>query len=539
MKRAIIYTRVSIDEQAKTGYSLVTQLEACRKYAEAHGFQIIGEFQDDYSGAKLDRPGLEQVRKHVELRETDAIIVYSSDRLTRNLAHLLILREEWQRAAVELHYCNRGKSENTAESRMTENIEGVFNDYWREKIIEASRRGRIKKAANGKWVGSGNVPYGYRREGERKEARLVIYEPEAAIVRRIFDAYTGKDGSAPLPYRTIARMLQEEGVPPPNRGPAGRGWYGATVGRLILRRREYVGEFHYGGQTIILPALAIVSTPIFNAAQNRIARNKLFSARNSKTEYLLSGHVFCSCGGRMSGYTPHGTSYYRCMKRSTHPHLTTCREKSVRCVIADILIWNWLYELLSDEEKLRHGLGRKRERDAQELEPKRARLGLVCEMIEREERSLKRLAQDLKELDSDAGRSALKSEMDQVGREIASLRIEQESLTDELARIEITEEGEEEILHQCNILRSGMKDADFETKRYFFDRLGIRAQVRTENEKQWLDVNCSIPQWSGAIELPSRQKSASSQTFLARAARRFCPARTTAARVHSPPLLRL
>lgn len=162
-----------------------------------------------------------------ESRKVDAVVVYASDRLTRNLAHLLVLREEWQKAGVELHYCNRGKSENTPEGRMTENIEGVFNDYWREKIIEASRRGRRKKAASGQWVGTGPTPYGYRREGQGGTSRLAIHEAEAPIVRRIFAMYVGANGVSPLATRKIAEVLTTEGVPVPGRGPGpGRGCIG-------------------------------------------------------------------------------------------------------------------------------------------------------------------------------------------------------------------------------------------------------------------------------------------------------------------------
>jgi len=50
-KRAILYARVSTDEQKDKGYSLPSQFEAMRKYASAQGFEIVAEHQDDYSGA--------------------------------------------------------------------------------------------------------------------------------------------------------------------------------------------------------------------------------------------------------------------------------------------------------------------------------------------------------------------------------------------------------------------------------------------------------------------------------------------------------
>ena len=49
-KRAVIYCRVSTDEQAGN-YSLPTQLEACRKYAAHAGLTVAAEYADDYSGA--------------------------------------------------------------------------------------------------------------------------------------------------------------------------------------------------------------------------------------------------------------------------------------------------------------------------------------------------------------------------------------------------------------------------------------------------------------------------------------------------------
>lgn len=141
METAVIYARVSTDEQAERDYSLPSQEEACEAYASANSFSVIETITDEYSGTKLDRPGLNKLREIVFQQQTDAVIVFASDRWTRNLAHSLILREDLNKAGVELHFVNRGKSTNTPEDRMTENIEAVFNEYWREKIIEGCKRG--------------------------------------------------------------------------------------------------------------------------------------------------------------------------------------------------------------------------------------------------------------------------------------------------------------------------------------------------------------------------------------------------------------
>jgi hypothetical protein len=54
-KRAILYARVSTDEQARSGYSLAQQLEALREYAAREGYKVLEEVSDPgHSGASLE-----------------------------------------------------------------------------------------------------------------------------------------------------------------------------------------------------------------------------------------------------------------------------------------------------------------------------------------------------------------------------------------------------------------------------------------------------------------------------------------------------
>jgi len=52
-KTAILYARVSTDEQATSGYSLRQQIEACRTWCEREGHEVVEEVTDPvYSGAR-------------------------------------------------------------------------------------------------------------------------------------------------------------------------------------------------------------------------------------------------------------------------------------------------------------------------------------------------------------------------------------------------------------------------------------------------------------------------------------------------------
>ena len=88
-RRAILYARVSTDEQARSGYSLAQQLEALREYAAQEGYEVLEEVSDPgQSGASLERPGMDRVRDPVAAGGVS--VVLAQDRGTASRASPLI-----------------------------------------------------------------------------------------------------------------------------------------------------------------------------------------------------------------------------------------------------------------------------------------------------------------------------------------------------------------------------------------------------------------------------------------------------------------
>lgn len=56
-QKAIIYCRVSSEKQKRDGHGLESQEHNCKKYAETHGYEIVGVFKDDITGGLGERPG--------------------------------------------------------------------------------------------------------------------------------------------------------------------------------------------------------------------------------------------------------------------------------------------------------------------------------------------------------------------------------------------------------------------------------------------------------------------------------------------------
>ena len=142
MKRAAIYARVSTDEQAEKGYSLPSQIEACNKYALDNGYEVFAKFTDDYSGREINRPGLNDLRQLLSEEKIDALIVYSGDRLSRDLAHSIELRRELSLLEVELCKVLGGQVDDSPQGRFAENVYGAVSQLECEMIVERTQRGK-------------------------------------------------------------------------------------------------------------------------------------------------------------------------------------------------------------------------------------------------------------------------------------------------------------------------------------------------------------------------------------------------------------
>src|ERR671916_3244874 len=94
-KRAILYARVSTDEQARSGYSLAQQIEALRQYAASEGYEVIEEVSDPgQSGASLERPGMDRVRDLVDAGGVSVVLAQDTDRIARDPVHRALLDDE-------------------------------------------------------------------------------------------------------------------------------------------------------------------------------------------------------------------------------------------------------------------------------------------------------------------------------------------------------------------------------------------------------------------------------------------------------------
>ena len=106
MRMAAIYARVS-SEQQREAHTIASQTAALIELARTLDVEVPKAwiFEDEgYSGATLERPGLERVRDLAAEGQIQAVLVYSPDRLSRKYAYQILLIEELARHGVETRF---------------------------------------------------------------------------------------------------------------------------------------------------------------------------------------------------------------------------------------------------------------------------------------------------------------------------------------------------------------------------------------------------------------------------------------------------
>src|SRR5829696_3563747 len=161
-KRAILYARVSTDEQARSGYSLAQQIEALRAYAAREGYEVLEEVLDPgQSGASLERPGMDRMRELVAAGGVSVVLAQDRDRFAREPAHGWILREQLAKHGCKLRALN-DHGDDSPEGMLTDGILDQLAKYERAKVAERTRRGLLQKAREGKVIKGPKANYGFR-----------------------------------------------------------------------------------------------------------------------------------------------------------------------------------------------------------------------------------------------------------------------------------------------------------------------------------------------------------------------------------------
>jgi len=391
---AAIYARVSSEQQREEN-TIASQTASLIEFAKSNNLEVPEEWvceDEGYSGATLERPGLERVRDLAAEGQIQVMLAYSPDRLSRKYAYQILLIEEFARHGVETVFVKSPQGD-SAEDQLLVQFQGMIAEYERAQILERSRRGKRHRAQSGEVSVLSNAPYGYRyiRKTDEAPAAYVVDEGEARVVRRVYEMYTVEGRS----IGEITRRINAEGIP--TRKASAR-WERSTVW-AVLRNSTYRGAACFGktrisartrvmrpqrrrGVTtpsttagherpreewIEIPVPALVTEESFARAQELLQQNKIRSRRRTIAPSVVQGLVSCAKCGYAFSRTSTQTSarkihYYKCIGSDGWRKLggPVCDNgRFVRQELLDQIVWAEVIRLLEEPALIQQELDRR------------------------------------------------------------------------------------------------------------------------------------------------------------------------------------
>jgi site-specific DNA recombinase len=317
MKNAIIYVRVSTDEQADKGYSLQHQEDRLRQYCQLQNINVVAFFKEDHSAKTFERPAFNQLLSFIKKNKGKAnlLLFLKWDRFSRNAGDAYGMINSLNKLGVEPQAMEQPLDLNIPENKI------MLAFYLAAPEVENDRRalntiaGMRRALKDGRFCTT--APKGYRNSRDENNKPLITPSAEAPLIQWTFKEVAKGEQSVADIWRTVSQK-------------------GLKVAKsniwTILRNPLYCGK-------IFIPAYKdeaatmvvglhepLVSEKLFNEVQDVLTgkKRKIVSQITVKPELPLRGFLRCSkCGGHITGSASKGNGglyfYYHC--------LSPCRER--------------------------------------------------------------------------------------------------------------------------------------------------------------------------------------------------------------------
>lgn len=363
MVRCAIYTRKSTEEGLDQDFN---SLDAQRESAEAYiasqkgeGWQCIETRYDDggFTGGNLERPGMKRLSEDIAAGLIDCVIVYKVDRLSRSLMDFTRIMEMFDKHNVSFVSVTQQFNTTSSMGRLTLNILLSFAQFEREIISERTRDKMAAARRRGKYVGGAPI-LGY--DVDRKKGHLIINQPEAKRVRKIFELYLNRQSLlatiTELDQRgwNAKRWITKKGV--------SKGGNPFSKSRLhyLLRNVTYIGKVKYKEEIHEGEHEGIIEPELFQSVQALLQKNRVAGAVASRNQgtALLKGLLHCQpCGCLMyHTYTSKNRrkrySYYVCA-RAQKRGWNNCPSKSIPAAEIEAYVVNHVRTMGQDEKLIR------------------------------------------------------------------------------------------------------------------------------------------------------------------------------------------
>ena len=314
-KRAIIYTRVSTDEQ-NNGYSPADQKEKLYRYCENNNIDVVGFYHDDESGKSFERPEWKKIMTFIKKNKNvvDYIYFLKWDRFSRNAPEAYAELGKLKKLNVEARAMEQPLDLDIPEQKVMLAIyltaPEVDNDRRALNIFHGIRRGKKE----GRWLGA--CPRGYKNT--RNENNRPVITPEGGTQERLVVQAFKEFSTGLYTIEELRLKLFKKGL----KCQRSSFWD-------LLRNKAYIGKVKipaYKGEPeewIDGNHKALIDETTFYKVQDILSgrRKNIPSAfKTIRVEFPLRGHLLCpQCGKTLTASFSKGCRgtlypYYHCTK---------------------------------------------------------------------------------------------------------------------------------------------------------------------------------------------------------------------------------
>jgi DNA invertase Pin-like site-specific DNA recombinase len=344
-KRAILYTRVSTEEQEQ-GASLRYQEEQLRQYCEKKDWEVVACYTDNESGRTFDRKSYVALLDYIKKNKSkvDYILVTRSDRFARNLPLMLVAKSEFKKLGISLKAIEQDFDESIPEYKLLENLQYTMDEIESDKISIRVKASNYKFAKEGAFLN--RVPKGYEREVINGRASM---KPNnfADTIQTAFQLFSEGIYST----EAVRKKLELKTV-------CKQGFIN------ILRNKVYAGYVKvptFKGQ----PAYwtkglhdPIISNALYEKVQSILngKRSTPIKASTKENQFFLRGHIICPVchhpytASKSKGRKQH-YAYYHC--DSKYSCNQRYKREEIEKVMIDLLSQ---FEVKKSVEKVYHNI---------------------------------------------------------------------------------------------------------------------------------------------------------------------------------------
>ena len=362
-RRAVIYIRTSSETQGANS-SPVEQEADCRRLAEEKGWDVVHVYRDvekyrvgsklvEPSGSRSDRPALQAMLKDASRDKFDVILAWREDRLYRGIRAMLTILGTVQDYKIDILLAKETFDPKIAPIRAW--VAQMELDGMKERLA----MGVIARLRAGK-ANTGQDRYGYIRIGEN----IHLVEEEAKWVRNIFAWYIQKTPLNQIRKHLIAADAPQKGSSIPRHIQ----WSRSSIQAILKSAKEYAYGFKTysrAGQIFQIPVTPIIDISTYVLFVKMREDNKTYPKHRRQNNYLLAGHLKCSCNltwrartathrnSRKGEWVERKTliSTYFCPQLHKELRPPEC-PKSVSAKRAETEVWEKLYEFVINPEFL-------------------------------------------------------------------------------------------------------------------------------------------------------------------------------------------